>query len=105
MFNSSKEIVSRALLALALASSVGGAQAAEEKPLWEVGAGFAALSFPAYRGSDQTNNFVMPVPMFTYHGDFFKADRHGIRGSFFDSDWIDLTVSMALSPPASSFNK
>jgi outer membrane scaffolding protein for murein synthesis (MipA/OmpV family) len=102
MFKSSKEIVSRALLALALASSVGVAQAAEEKPLWEVGAGFAALSFPAYRGSDQTNNFVMPIPLVTYHGDFFKADRHGIRGSFFDSDWIDLTVSMALSPPASS---
>jgi outer membrane scaffolding protein for murein synthesis (MipA/OmpV family) len=44
----------------------------------------------------------MPVPMFSYHGDFFKADRHGIRASFFDSDFIDLTVSMALSPPASS---
>jgi outer membrane scaffolding protein for murein synthesis (MipA/OmpV family) len=75
---------------------------AEEKPLWEAGIGVAALSFPAYRGSDQTNNFVMPVPMFSYHGDFFKADRHGIRASFFDSDFIDLTVSMALAPPASS---
>lgn len=75
---------------------------AEEKPLWEAGIGVAALSFPSYRGSDQTNNFLMPVPMFSYHGDFFKADRHGIRASFFDSDFIDLTVSMALSPPASS---
>lgn len=87
------------LSALILASS---AVQAEEKPLWEVGVGVAALSFPAYRGSDQTNNFVMPVPMFSYHGDFFKADRHGIRASFFDSDFIDLTVSMALAPPASS---
>jgi len=74
----------------------------QEKPLWEVGAGVAAFSFPAYRGSDQTNNFLLPVPLVTYHGDFFKADRHGIRGSFFDSDRVDLTVSMALSPPASS---
>ena len=44
----------------------------------------------------------MPVPHFTYHGDFFKADRQGIRGSFFDSDRVDLTVSLALSPPVSS---
>ena len=63
-----------ALSVLVLTSS---AVQAEEKPLWEAGIGVAALSFPSYRGSDQTNNFLMPVPMFSYHGDFFKADRHG----------------------------
>ncbi len=89
-----------ALIALGLLA--GSVQAAEEKPLWEIGAGVAAFSFPSYRGSDQTNNFLMPVPLFSYHGDFFKADRHGIRGSFFDSDRVDLTVSLALSPPADS---
>lgn len=88
--------------AFCLAAAGLAAQAAEERPLWEIGAGVAAFSFPAYRGSDQTNNFLLPVPHFTYHGDFFKADRHGIRGSFFDSDRLDLTVSLALSPPASS---
>jgi MipA family protein len=76
--------------------------AAEEKPLWEIGAGVAAFSFPSYRGSDQTNNFLMPVPYFSYHGDFLKADRHGIRGSIFGSERVDLTVSLALSPPAPS---
>ena len=91
-----------ALSALGMTLVVSGALAAEDKPLWELGAGVAAFSFPSYRGSDQTNNFLMPVPHFTYHGDFFKADRHGIRGSFFDSDHLDLTVSMALSPPGSS---
>jgi len=89
-------------LLAALSLAAGSVLAAEERPLWEVGAGVAAFSFPAYRGSDQTNNFLMPVPHFSYHGDFFKADRQGIRGSFFDSDWIDLTVSMALSAPANS---
>ena len=86
----------------ALALAAGPLQAEQEKPLWEVGLGVAALSFPAYRGSDQTNNFLMPVPLFSYHGDFFKADRHGIRGSLFDSDRLDLTMSLAISPPASS---
>ena len=88
--------------ALAACLAVSGAATGEERPLWEIGVGAAALSFPAYRGSDQTNNFLMPVPHFTYNGDFFKADRQGIRGSLFDSDRVDLTVSLALSPPAPS---
>lgn len=75
---------------------------AAEQPLWEAGVGVAALSFPAYRGSDQRSNFVMPIPYFTYHGDFLKADRHGVRGSLFDTDRVKFTVSGALSPPASS---
>jgi len=90
------------LAALSLAALATAVQAAEDQPLWELGAGVAAFSFPSYRGSDQTNNFLMPVPLFTYHGDFLKADRQGIRGSFFDSDWLDLTISLALSPPVRS---
>ena len=86
----------------ALALLAGVSQADQEKPLWEAGLGVAALSFPAYRGSDQTNNFLMPVPLFSYHGKVFKADRHGIRGSLLDSDRLDLTLSLAISPPASS---
>jgi outer membrane scaffolding protein for murein synthesis (MipA/OmpV family) len=91
-----------ALATLGLATLASGVQAAEDQPLWEIGAGLAAFSFPSYRGSDQTHNFLMPVPHFTYHGEFLKADRQGIRGSFFDSDRLDLTVSLALSPPVSS---
>ncbi len=78
------------------------ATADEEKPLWEIGAGVAAFSFPAYRGSDKVRNFLMPVPYFTYHGDFLKADRHGLRGSLFDSDRVDLTLSLSASPPTKS---
>lgn len=81
---------------------LASATAAEDKPLWEIGAGATALSFPAYRGSDQTNNFLLPFPYFTYHGKILKADRHGVRASLFDSDRVDLTVSAALSPPSSS---
>lgn len=90
------------MAALCAGCVTASALADEEKPLWELGAGVAAMTFPAYRGSDETNNFVLPVPLFTYHGDFFKADRHGIRGSFFDTDRLDFTVSLALSLSASS---
>lgn len=78
------------------------AAAGEEKPLWEVGVGVAALSFPAYRGSENQHNFLMPMPYFVYHGEFLKADRYGIRGSLFDSDRVDLTLSFSASPPTSS---
>ena len=100
----SKKLRMGGLAVLGLAAMASGVQAAGDQPLWELGAGLAAFSFPSYRGSDQTHNFLLPVPHFTYHGDFFKADRQGIRGSFFDSDRVDLTVSLALSPPVSSDN-
>ena len=90
-----------ALLAAALGTALP-ASGAEEKPLWEIGAGVTALTFPAYRGSEQTNNFVLPFPYFTYHGKVLKADRQGVRASLFDSDRVDLTISAALSPPSSS---
>ena len=98
----SKKFWKGALASMSLATAVTGLQAAEDQRLWEIGAGVAAFSFPTYRGSDQTHNFLMPVPHFTYNGDFLKADRQGIRGSFFDSDRLDLTISLALAPPVSS---
>lgn len=92
--------VLRFLTTLALLPSA--ALADGDQPLWEVGAGIAAFSFPTYRGSDKVQTFALPVPYFTYHGDFLKADRHGIRGSLFDSEYLDLTLSLSASPPARS---
>ena len=90
-------------LAAALAAlACGSAGAAEDVPLWEVGAGVAAFTFPAYRGSDKVHNYLLPIPYFVYHGDFLKADRHGIRGDLFDTDRIDLTLSLSASPPTKS---
>jgi len=91
-----------ALIAILCSSALASAMAREQKPLWEIGAGVAAFSFPAYRGSDKVHNFLMPVPYFVYHGDFLKADRHGIRGSLFDSERVDLTLSLSASPPTNS---
>lgn len=89
--------VSLFLVALSLPGMAG-----ETAPKWEAGIGVAAFSFPAYRGSDKVHNFAMPVPYFTYHGDFLKADRQGIRGSLFDSDRVDFTLSLSASPPTKS---
>lgn len=75
---------------------------AETAPLWEAGAGVAGVTLPAYRGSDKFHTFVLPVPYFIYHGDFLKADRHGVRGELFDSDRVELSISTSASPPTKS---
>ena len=88
---------------LLLAAHPGSsALAAQDLPLWEAGVGVATVSFPAYRGSDQRQAFVLPTPYFVYRGEFLKADREGVRAELFDSDRAELTVSAALSPPAAS---
>ncbi|WP_235943296.1 MipA/OmpV family protein [Zoogloea dura] len=81
-----------------------GAENAESagKPLWEVGAGVGVLSLPAWRGSDDTRSYVLPVPYFIYHGKYLRADRHGVRGVLFDSDRVDLGISLAAAPPVGS---
>jgi outer membrane scaffolding protein for murein synthesis (MipA/OmpV family) len=87
---------------IALAATLGGLCHAEQAPLWEAGAGVAALSLPAYRGSDKNHYFILPVPYFVYNGDFLKADRQGVRGQLFDNDRIDLNISASASPPTKS---
>ena len=88
--------------ALLLASLSLPVSAAEEKPLWEAGVGVATVSFPAYRGSDQRQAFLLPTPYFVYRGEFLKADKDGVRAQLFETERVKVTVSGALSPPAYS---
>jgi outer membrane protein len=92
--------VSAVVCVVALVASVSGR--AEQKPLWEAGLGIGAVTFPDYRGSDRTQTYVLPVPFFVYRGEFLKADRNGVRGRFFDSDRVELNVTMGASAPVDS---
>jgi len=89
------------LAGLLLACSASHTFAAE-KPLWELGAGISALFLPDYRGSDQSSLYAIPFPYLVYRGTFLKADRHGIRGTFFGSDRIELNLSLGASLPVNS---
>lgn len=93
-----RQLLTSALLAVAAAA----AQAAEEMPLWEVGVGVGAVSFPDYRGSSRQRTHALPVPYLIYRGEFLKADRDGIRGVFFDSERVELNLSLAASLPVDS---
>jgi outer membrane protein len=87
-----------AIALLVLANSA----AAREEPLWEAGLGVAGIAFPDYRGSSQSHSYAFPAPYFVYRGDFFKADRHGVRGTFFKDDRVDLNLSVGASLPVDS---
>ncbi|MHB0982336.1 MAG: MipA/OmpV family protein [Thiobacillus sp.] len=90
------------LAALLLAGLPSGHGFAAERPLWELGAGISALSLPDYRGSDQSSLYAIPFPYLIYRGEFLKADRHGIRGTLFGSDRIELNLSLGASLPVNS---
>src|SRR3984885_11603168 len=75
---------------------------ADEKPLWEAGLGVGVVAFPDYRGSDQEQVYPLPVPYFIYRGDFFKADRNGVRGEFVKRDWVELSFSANATVPVDS---
>ncbi len=87
---------------LLLAGLSAGPACAADKPLWELGLGMSALSLPDYRGSDQSGVYAIPFPYLVYRGTFLKADRNGIRGTLFDSDRIELSVSVGASLPVNS---
>jgi outer membrane scaffolding protein for murein synthesis (MipA/OmpV family) len=73
-----------------------------ELPVWEAGFGLATLTFPDYRGSDNNQYYIFPIPFFVYRGDAFKVDRNVVRGVFLKSDRIEVDTSFSGSPPVRS---
>ena len=88
-------------IAIMLGLAAAGAQA-ESLPLWEIGAGIAAISFPDYRGSDERQTWVLPYPHITYRGEFLQADEQRKRGLLFRSDRLELDVSVDGTVPVDS---
>ena len=74
----------------------------EEKPLWEFGVGLVALQMPDYRGSDESNLYLLPYPYFIYRGDILRVERERISGRIFETDRVLLDVSFNGSVPVKS---
>src|SRR5688572_23479143 len=85
-----------------LSGLTAGSSRAEQLPLWEVGVGIAAISFPDYRGSNERQAWVLPYPYIVYRGEFLQADDRRKRGLFFKSDRIEIDVSVNGSVPVDS---
>jgi outer membrane scaffolding protein for murein synthesis (MipA/OmpV family) len=87
------------VLPVLLAVLIPAGARADQKPLWELGVGLAALRLPDYRGSDQYHNYLLPYPYFIYRGDFLRIERERISGRIFETDRILLDVSLYGSVP------
>lgn len=66
----------------------------EELPLWELGLGLGGISQPHYVGTDQTRNFLFPVPVPIYRGDILKSDEGGLRAELVDNPNFRFDISM-----------
>lgn len=72
----------------------------EMKPEWEAGAGFAAIDFPMYRGSNERRFFLLPIPYFVYRGETLQINRERVRGLIFRQDRVEMDISVNGSVPA-----
>jgi outer membrane scaffolding protein for murein synthesis (MipA/OmpV family) len=79
-----------------------GVAGASDLPRWELGAGMAVAHLPDYRGAGEGRAYVLPVPYFVYRGERLRADRDGLRGEIFESERLDLNVSVGLGVPVRS---
>ncbi len=75
---------------------------ARSQPKWELGAGLGVFSLPDYRGSDHQSTATLPFPYVIYRGEIIKADRSGVRGMLFDSERMELELSLNGGVPVKS---
>ncbi len=74
----------------------------EELPLWEAGIGFTGLTIPDYRGSNEQHGYILPLPYLIYRGEMIRSDRKGVYGRLFQSERIELDISLDAGVPVSS---
>ena len=75
------------------------------KELWSditLGVGIAAVDYPHYPGSPQSDTLVAPLPYLEYEGDWLSIDRDGIQASLFKSDRAELDISVSGSLPVNN---
>ena len=70
---------------------------------WRFGVGVAtAVNIPDYIGSDESRNFLLPVPYISYVGEKLRIGQGGIVGQLFKSDKWFLSVSLSGAIPVDS---
>lgn len=78
------------------------AVALADRPLWEIGAGVGAASFPEYRGSNERTGYVLPIPYLVYRGERLRVGRDGARGVLAETGRYELDISVDGAVPVES---
>ncbi len=90
------------VLLAAFLVSQGETAVARELPLWEAGIGVFPSTYPAYRGSDDQQYYLLPFPYLVYRGEFLRIDRDGMRARLFDTDRLEINISVNGAIPVKS---
>jgi MipA family protein len=88
-----------------LSWAAGAPAHAQLRPEWEFGLGATALTLPDYRGSDESRDYLLPFPYLIYRGEHLRVDRQGVRGILFESDRVELNLSLYATPPVDKDNR
>ncbi len=91
-----------AVLVCATATLVAGLCHAEQDYELALGVGVGGLSAPAYRGSSERSDYLVPVPYVTYRSPRVRVDRDGARGILYGNPDLELGFSLGLSLPVDS---
>ena len=66
----------------------------ESDTRFEWGAGLLSIKGAHYRGSDQSREWFIPIPYFSYTSERIEAESSFVRGTFFENDWFALKLSI-----------
>lgn len=81
-------------LCLSTSSSAQSNTLIQKKEKFEWGAGTLSFKGAHYRGSDQSREWFIPLPYFTYTSENIEAEPSFIRGTFYKNEWMALKLSL-----------
>lgn len=74
---------------------------AESKTEWNMGIGLGVLDYHYYPGAKRSNQFVLPVPYFTYRSPRFEVDR-GVKSFLYNTEEMVIDISADFGLPVDS---
>lgn len=75
---------------------------AEQRPVYEIGAGMAGFELPDYAGSKNSQFRWFPFPYVIYRGEILRADDEGTRAKLNASKIFELGLSFGFNFPVES---
>lgn len=72
---------------------------ADRLPLWELGGAVGVAQLPYYRGSSESRNIVLPLPLAIYRGEKYGVDDEGAHRWLYLTDRMKLDISLAAGLP------
>lgn len=79
-----------------------GLLAEQTLPQWEAGIWFGGISIPDYRGSNERQEYALPLPYFIYRSERFQFSRQGVKGLLYQGENVHIDVGGKVNLPVDS---